>query len=212
MRRGLLPLVAALILLPGCHEYWGASSSSSSSGSSTVYGPTAPQAESAVRNAIPAAEAYGADHYGSYKGMTVEVLRSYDNAIGDVSVAAVGKTSYCIESSAEGVTFSFTGPGGELVPIGCGTAPLQGNQPPVAPPSYDAQTNVRAALPAIEAYYADHGSYAGMTLAKLRSRYDYGIPDVKIVRVRKTTYCVESSAEGDTWSYRHSTGLVRGGC
>jgi hypothetical protein len=209
MRRGVLPLVAALVLLPGCHAYW---DTQSSSGSGTVtHGPTEAQAESAVRNAVPAAEAYGADH-GSYKGLTIEVLRSYDNTIGDVNVVAAGATRYCIESSAEGVTFSFTGPGGQLVPVACGTAPLGGSNASAPPRTYEAQTNVRVALPAIEAWYADNGSYTGMTLAKLRSRYDYGIPDVKLVGVQKSRYCVESSAEGETWSYRPSTGLARGGC
>jgi hypothetical protein len=209
MRRGVLPLVAALVLLPGCHGFWG---TQSSSGSGTVtHGPTEAQAESAVRNAVPAAEAYGA-HHSSYKGLSVEALRSYDNAIGDVTVVAAGSTGYCIESSAEGVTFSFTGPRGKVVPVACGTAPLGGNNASVPPRTYEAQTNVRVALPAIEAWYADNGSYTGMTLAKLRSRYDYGIPDVKLVGVQKSRYCVESSADGEMWSYRHSTGVVRGGC
>ena len=56
-----------------------------------------------------------------------------------------------------------------------------------------------------------HGS-AGMTVAKLRRMYDYGIRGVQLVRVRNFSYCVESSADGDTWSYQHSSGLVRGGC
>jgi hypothetical protein len=212
MRRGLLPLVAALVALTGCHGYWGTSSSSSTSGSTTVYGPTEAEAVSAVRNAVPAAEAYGADHDGSYEGLTVEILRSYDGAIGDVSVGDASRTRYCIESSAEGITVSFTGPGGELLPIACGSAPLRANNAPVAPPSYEAPTNLRIAVPAIEAYYADNGTFAGMTLTKLRSLYDYGIPDVKIVGARKRTYCIESSAEGETWSYRPSTGVVRGNC
>ena len=35
-----------------------------------------------------------------------------------------------------------------------------------------AQANVRSAIPAVEAFYADHGTYVGMTLAKLKASYD----------------------------------------
>jgi hypothetical protein len=211
MRRGLLPLAAALVLLPGCHELWGSQSAESSGSATVTLGPTEDEAAAAVRSAIPAAEAYGADH-GSYKGLTVDALRSYDHAVGDVSVVVAGRARYCIERSAEGVTFSFTGPRGELVPVACGTAPLQGNHAPIAPPTYEAQTNVRAAIPAIEAWRYDHGTYEGMTVAKLRSRYDFGIPDVTLVRIRPNSYCVESSRNGETWSYTQGAGLVPRGC
>jgi hypothetical protein len=50
-------------------------------------------------------------------------------------------------------------------------------------------------VPSIEAWYADHGTYAGMTVNKLRTQYDYGISlDVKIVRATKKAYCVLSPA------------------
>jgi hypothetical protein len=62
---------------------------------------------------------------------------------------------------------------------------------PAEPP--DALTNVRAAVPAIEAYFADNGTYDGLTLEFLRQRYDAGIPDVTIV-ADAATYCVESTA------------------
>ena len=76
-----------------------------------------------------------------------------------------------------------------------------------------AQSNVRNSVPAIEAWYADNGTYAGMTVKKLRAKYDYGIPDVKIVKASKTAYCVESTAGSETWSYRGPTrGFVAGGC
>jgi hypothetical protein len=53
--------------------------------------------------------------------------------------------------------------------------------PPPAPASSDATTNVRAAIPALEAWNADHGSYRGATLQKLRRQYDYGLHDVTVV-------------------------------
>jgi len=52
-----------------------------------------------------------------------------------------------------------------------------------------------------------------MTVRELRVKYDYGIPDVKIVKASKTAYCVESTAGSETWSYRGPTrGFVAGGC
>lgn len=207
MRRGLLPLAAAaVLLLTGCHDYWG--TTASGSGSAT-YG--SDRAQETVRAALPAAEAYGADH-GSYKGMTVEALRSYDATIGDVRIVVATKAGYCVEGGADGVTYSYRGPMGPLAPVGCDEAPPQVEPPP--PPSYDsAEANVRAAIPAIEAYYADNGTYRGMTVDRLRVTYDYGLPDVKLVRVRGYSYCVESTVAGETWSY-HAPGSQAepGGC
>src|SRR5207249_8472472 len=46
-----------------------------------------------------------------------------------------------------------------------------------------AQANVRAAVPGMEAYNADHASgYTGVTLTKLQQSYDQGIKNIKIVR------------------------------
>jgi hypothetical protein len=60
-----------------------------------------------------------------------------------------------------------------------------------------AQTNVQAAIPAVEAWYADHGTYAGLTLEALRQQYDAELPDVTIVGpLNVKTYCVESTADG----------------
>jgi type IV pilus assembly protein PilA len=54
-----------------------------------------------------------------------------------------------------------------------------------------AQANVRAAIPAIEAYFADGTSgYAGMTLTGLQSTYDAGIKNVEIISATSVTYCV----------------------
>jgi hypothetical protein len=75
-----------------------------------------------------------------------------------------------------------------------------------------AEANVRAAIPALEAYYADHGSYAGATVAALR-RYDRGVSGVRILRVTGTTYCLQSSFGGAT---AHKDGpaaaILRGRC
>ena len=78
-----------------------------------------------------------------------------------------------------------------------------------------ARSNVRAAIPAIEAWKADHGTYEGMTVAALNSEYDGTIGDsVRLVgALTRDTYCVESTVNGDTWSYRGPRrGFRHGGC
>jgi hypothetical protein len=62
-----------------------------------------------------------------------------------------------------------------------------------------AQANVRGAIPAIEAYYADNNTYSGVTVATLQE-YDYGVKDVRIAMANDQTYCVESTAGGETYS------------
>jgi hypothetical protein len=59
-----------------------------------------------------------------------------------------------------------------------------------------AAADVLAAVPAMEAYYADNGTYEGATPAVLRKRYDAGIPDVSI-KATATTYCIECGAGDD---------------
>ena len=61
--------------------------------------------------------------------------------------------------------------------------------------SYDGQTRVRMAIPAIEAYHADHNSYRGVTFGKLR-QYDMGVTGVRVVRATATSYCLESTGAG----------------
>jgi len=56
--------------------------------------------------------------------------------------------------------------------------------------------SVRAAVPALEAYYADHGTYAGASLAALQQQYDAGLTDVELVRADAATYCLQSTVGG----------------
>jgi len=76
-----------------------------------------------------------------------------------------------------------------------------------------AKANVRAALPAVEAFYADNGTYTGMTVLALQA-ID---PNVKLDGapvVTATTYCIDSLVSGATWkiSGPGSTGVVSGAC
>jgi type IV pilus assembly protein PilA len=67
-------------------------------------------------------------------------------------------------------------------------------------------SDVRAAVPSAEAYYADNGSYSGMTtLAKLQ-KYDQGVDvDNLKVSVDGKTFCLDKTVGG-----KHAT-VTRGG-
>ena len=69
-----------------------------------------------------------------------------------------------------------------------------------------AKANVRAAVPAVEAYNADNtgtgssSGYAGMTVSALQA-YDSAIVPAKLViaRATATTYCIQSTVGGATF-------------
>ncbi len=60
-----------------------------------------------------------------------------------------------------------------------------------------AQANVRAAIPAVEAYYADNGTYVGMDLAKLQL-IDAGVRLNALVAAKQVAanYCVSDTRGG----------------
>jgi type IV pilus assembly protein PilA len=62
-----------------------------------------------------------------------------------------------------------------------------------------AQANVRASIPAVEAYYADNNSYAGATLSYLQSTYDAGVKNIVVQSVSSTTYCIQSTVGAEVW-------------
>jgi type IV pilus assembly protein PilA len=67
-----------------------------------------------------------------------------------------------------------------------------------------AKADVRAALPSVEAYFADSatGSYAGMTLVALQA-IDANVDVVPTVTGGGTGYCIAATESGKTW---HITG------
>jgi type IV pilus assembly protein PilA len=78
-----------------------------------------------------------------------------------------------------------------------------------------AQANVRAAVPGMEAFNADHATgYVGVNLAKLRASYDAGIKNVTIRAATAGGYCIENTVPG-TVTY-HKSGpsgdITAGGC
>ncbi len=63
-----------------------------------------------------------------------------------------------------------------------------------------AKANLRAALPAAEAYYADNGTYATMTKPLLVA-IDSGISDtLTVASATATTYCLAETVGGKQWS------------
>jgi type IV pilus assembly protein PilA len=63
-----------------------------------------------------------------------------------------------------------------------------------------AQANVRAAIPGVEAYYADHNTYSLLTSAVLKASYDAGIKGVNVVRATSTSYCIQSTVGQQTYN------------
>ena len=65
-----------------------------------------------------------------------------------------------------------------------------------------AKANVRAALPAVEAYYADKSTYAGITAGKLKASYDPGLKTtgMNVSSSSPGTYCISATVNGSTWT------------
>jgi type IV pilus assembly protein PilA len=68
-----------------------------------------------------------------------------------------------------------------------------------------AQANVRAAVPGMEAYNADHSTgYTGVTLTKLQGSYDAGIKNIKISVATAGGYCIVNSNPPSSVRYHKS--------
>jgi type IV pilus assembly protein PilA len=68
-----------------------------------------------------------------------------------------------------------------------------------------AQANVRAAVPGMEAYNADHATgYVGVTLTKLQASYDAGIKNIKISVATAGGYCIVNSNNPSSIRYHKS--------
>ena len=69
-----------------------------------------------------------------------------------------------------------------------------------------AKANIRAAIPSAEAFFADNGTYVGMTLAGLQA-IDSGIAPTLTVgpTLSATSYCLQDVQGGRTWSMTRPT-------
>jgi hypothetical protein len=149
-----------------------------------------------VVSAVPASEAYYADH-GTYAGMSLAKLRrAYDHSLKNIVIRKATKIRYCVQSTLRPFVH-YDGPSGQVRRGLCGVrgavVPRPASNPSPQPTVTTAEQRLRAAVPAIEGYSADHGGYAGMTIAALR-KYDAAITDITIVRASRDTYCIESGA------------------
>ncbi|MGZ4347788.1 MAG: prepilin-type N-terminal cleavage/methylation domain-containing protein [Gaiellaceae bacterium] len=78
-----------------------------------------------------------------------------------------------------------------------------------------AKANVRAAVPGMVAFNADHATgYSGVTLTKLQQSYDAGIKNVQIVRANITSYCIQNTSPGTVTYHKGgpSGDIVQGVC
>jgi hypothetical protein len=158
-----------------------------------------------VRNAIPSAEAWYADH-GTYAGMTqAKLRRAYDRSLRNVVVERATKKGYCLRSALKPLVH-YDGPGGPLRRGACGARGAEVPRPgsPSAPAPSTAEQRLRAATLAVEAWAADHGGYAGMTIAGIR-RWDASIEGISIAWTTRDRYCIES---GDGATRYHRLGPV----
>jgi type IV pilus assembly protein PilA len=68
-----------------------------------------------------------------------------------------------------------------------------------------AQANVRAAVPGMEAYNADHSTgYVGVTLTKLQGSYDAGIKNIKVSVATAGGYCIVNTNPPSNVRYHKS--------
>ena len=73
-----------------------------------------------------------------------------------------------------------------------------------------ASANVRSAVPAVEAVYADNGTYVGMNIAALKA-IDAGVGLTAVSGQTATSYCVSSTVGGKIWRKVGPSGAIVAG-
>ena len=75
--------------------------------------------------------------------------------------------------------------------------------------STSAKSNVRAAIPAVEAFYADNSTYSGMTVAALQASYDAGLSStISFSSLSSTAYTITATKGGCTATVTGPGGTV----
>jgi len=71
-----------------------------------------------------------------------------------------------------------------------------------------AAADLRAAIPSVEAFFADNGFYTGMTAASLAASYDQSINPsiITVVSAGASTSCVKATAPGDATKVAYKAG------
>src|SRR5262249_11606980 len=66
-----------------------------------------------------------------------------------------------------------------------------------------AQADVRAAIPSVEAYYSDKGTYSNLTVTHIRSSIDSGVSNkVGLSGLTSNSYCIGATVGGKKWSVK----------
>lgn len=76
-------------------------------------------AQADVQAAVPAIEAYNADHTSGYVGATLTTLKSYDQGVKNILVKSQTATNYCMQSTVGSYTYHKAGPGGDVTSGAC---------------------------------------------------------------------------------------------
>ena len=74
------------------------------------------------------------------------------------------------------------------------------------------QANVRSAIPSMEAFYSDFGTYVGASAATLKSTYDSGLSStVTTANLAVAAYCIQSVVGGQTYHVTGPGGTIASG-
>jgi type IV pilus assembly protein PilA len=64
-----------------------------------------------------------------------------------------------------------------------------------------AQSDIREAIPSMEAFYSDQSTYVGATPGGLRTTYDSGLANAVVVGgLTTTSYCIGATVGNASWS------------
>jgi type IV pilus assembly protein PilE len=76
-----------------------------------------------------------------------------------------------------------------------------------------AGANVRMIVPSIESYYANSGTYTGMTITSLKASYDQAIRTTlyRVSGLTRTSYCISSTVNSKTYRKVGPSGRIVSG-